>query len=81
MSNLDIIRAWRDEDYRLNRQAGLIELTDAELADLGDSDPEIQVKRNRVPIVISFPPNTNQIFLTNKGEYHGIPRYHPGLEG
>jgi hypothetical protein len=66
MSNLDIIRAWKDEEYQLNRQAGLIELTDAELADVGDGDPEVQVKRDRVPIVISFPPNTNQIFLANK---------------
>jgi hypothetical protein len=66
MSNLDIIRTWKDEEYRLNRQADLIELTDAELADVSDDDSEVQVKRNQVPIVISFPPKTNQIFLTNK---------------
>jgi hypothetical protein len=66
MSNLDIIRTWKDEEYRLNRQAGLIKLTDAELADVSDDDSEVQVKRNQVPIVISFPPKTNQIFLTNK---------------
>ena len=66
MSNLGIIRVWKDEEYRLNRQAGLIELTGAELADVSDDDSEVQVKRNQVPIVISFPPNTNQIFLTNK---------------
>jgi mersacidin/lichenicidin family type 2 lantibiotic len=34
-----------------------------------------------VPIVISFPPNTNQIFLTNKGGYHGIHRHHPVWKG
>jgi hypothetical protein len=66
MSSLDIIQVWKDEEYRLNRQAGLTELTDAELADVGGSGTKVQVKRNRVPIVISFPPNTNQIFLANR---------------
>jgi hypothetical protein len=66
MSNLDIIQVWKDEEYRLNKQADLIEITDAELADVGSGDTEVPVKRNRVPIVISFPPNTNQIFLANK---------------
>jgi hypothetical protein len=66
MLNLDIIRVWKDEKYWLNRQADLIEVTDPELADAGSGDTEVPVKRNRVPIVISFPPNTNQIFLANK---------------
>ena len=66
MSNLDIIRVWKDEKYWLNRQASLIEIADAELADVGSAGTEVHVKRNRVPIVISFPPNTNQIFLANK---------------
>jgi hypothetical protein len=66
MSNLDIIRVWKDQKYWLNRQTGVIEVTDAELADVGGSDTKVHIKRNRVPIVISFPPNTNQIFLTNK---------------
>ena len=46
MLNLDIIRAWKGEEYQLNlsqaeqallpcRQDGLIELTDAELVDVG----------------------------------------------
>jgi hypothetical protein len=66
MPNLEIIRVWKDEEYQLNKQADLIEITDAELVALGSGDTEVPVTRNRVPIVISFPPNTNQIFLTNK---------------
>jgi hypothetical protein len=66
MSNLNIIRVWKDEKYCLNKQAGLIEITDAELADAGSGDTEVPVKRNPVPIMISFPPNMNQIFLANK---------------
>lgn len=49
MSNEEIIRAWKDEEYRLSlseseratlpvNPAGIIELTDADLADVAGAD-------------------------------------------